>query len=129
VDKVTVLVGTIEALNGGAVQDGTQEVEFEGVKVGSYTEYGFSDRTGALTDTRGVDETLYKTADGRLVVHIEDWSRWQGEPTTYTLQEVTPEDLAPTGRLAQLGAEAGFGRPLSLDEALEPPPEWEDVAA
>lgn len=128
-DKVTVLVGSVEALNNGSTQDLTHEVQFEGEELGSFTQYGYNDRSGGLTDARGTDETLYRTADGRLVVHVKHWSRWQGEPTTYRLYEVTEADLAPTGRFAQLGAEAGYGRPLSLDEALEPDLEWEDVAA
>jgi hypothetical protein len=51
---------------------------------------------------------------------VEDWSRWQGEPNTYDLLEVTEADLGPNGRFEALGREAGFGRPLTLDEALNP---------
>ena len=115
---ITVLVGTYIVGSGGIVQDNTREVQFEGEELAKRTEYGF--HKGNITDARGVTETLYRTADGRLVVHIEDWSRWQGEPTTYTLVEVTEEDLQVGGRFEALGQEAGFGRPLTLDEALAP---------
>lgn len=119
-DSITVLVGRIEALRNGATQDLTREVQFEGEELATYREYGTNDH-GKLTDTRGVAETLYRTSDGRLVVHIEDWSHWQGEPTTYTLQEVAEEDLAgPQALYEGLGIEAGLSRPLTLDEALIP---------
>jgi len=122
-DTITVKIGTI---TGGSnfTQDLTREVQFEGEELATRTEYGMSDR-GFATDTRGVTETLYKTAEGRLVVHINDWSRWQGEPNVYSLQEVTEADLQPNGRFELLGQEAGLGRPLTLDEALEPPGEGE----
>ncbi|MFA5266041.1 MAG: hypothetical protein WC378_19640 [Opitutaceae bacterium] len=63
-------------------------------------------------------ETLYRTADDRLVVYVDDWSRWQGEPDTYSLHEVAQTDLQPGGLFESLGRECGFGRPLTLDEAL-----------
>ncbi|MCI0398824.1 MAG: hypothetical protein L0332_24265, partial [Chloroflexi bacterium] len=69
-------------------------------------------------DTRGVDQTLYRTEDGRLIVYTEEWTRWQGETSTYTLHEATEADLRPGGDLEMLGYECGFGRPLTLDEAL-----------
>ena len=116
-DKYTVFVGTLEVLNGGQTQDGRREVAFDGEKVGSITTYGYDTR-GNLTDTRGTTETLYRTADGRLVVHVDDWSRWQGEPNTESLHQVTEDDLRPGGRFEDLGAACGYGRPLTLDEAL-----------
>jgi hypothetical protein len=92
-------------------------VEFVGEELANFTEYGLG-RDGNATDTRGVTETLYKTEDGRLVVHVEDWSRWQGEPTTESLIEVEEIDLHAGGRFEQLGFEAGYQDALSLDEAL-----------
>jgi len=53
------------------------------------------------------------------VVYVEDWSRWQGEPNHYSLCQVTEADLGVGGRFEALGREAGFGRPLTLDEALD----------
>lgn len=115
-DTIRVAVGSIVA-SSNIVNDNTQEVEFVGEKLASYTEYG-TNRAGGPSDTRGTTETLYKTEDGRLVVHVKDWSKWQGEPTSFNVLEVTEDDLGPTGRFGILGAEAGYGRPLTLDEAL-----------
>ena len=116
-DKVTVSIGTVEATSGGVTQNNTREVEFAGEELAEHTLYGRG-RNGGITDSRGVTETLYKTEDGRLVVHVKEWSQWQGEPNIYSLVEVTEADLGPNGRFEALGAEAGLGRPLTLDEAL-----------
>ncbi len=118
-DKVTVLVGSVVAGSSGQTNDNTQEAEFEAEELASRTEYGLG-RGGGITDSRGVTETLYKTSDGRLVVYVEDWSHWQGEASTYTLHEATEAEMSATGRWAALGAEAGYGRPLTLDEAISP---------
>lgn len=117
-DTITVLVGTQESLNNGQTQDGRREVTFEGEKLGTLRTFGYDSKRGNLTDTRGTDETLYRAADGRLVVHVKDWSRWQGEPTIESLHQVTEDDLRPGGRFEALGYECDFGRPLTLDEAL-----------
>ena len=119
ITMITLKVGRIESLANGVRQDGTRDVEFEGEEVGRRTIYGYSDRTGKPTDTRGITETLYRAADGRLLVYTEDWSCWAGEGNDYALVVATPEDLGPTGPFAGLGHEAGFGRPLTLDEVLE----------
>jgi len=121
-DTITVSIGRVQSTSGGITQDNTREVQFEGEELATRTEFG-AGREGGIADTRGVTETLYKAADGKLVVHVEDWSHWQGEPTTYSLHAVTEADLQPTGRFAALGAEAGYGRPLTLDEALVTPEE------
>ncbi len=119
VDKVTVSIGSVVAGSSGQTNDNTREVEFVGESLASRTEYGLG-RDGGITDSRGVTETLYKTEDGRLVVHVKDWSHWQSEPNTYTLHEVTEADLGANGQFEALDAEAGYGRPLTLDEALTP---------
>lgn len=119
-ETITIWIGTVEALSNGAVQDGRRKVEFEGEMLGSLRVYGYDDKRGKLTDTRGTTETLYRAEGGRLVVHVEDWSRWQGEPTTESLHPVTEDDLRPGGRFEDLGNECGYGRPLTLAEALEP---------
>lgn len=116
-EKQTLLIGTVTSGNGGIVQDDRREVEFEGELLASRTEYG-TGRAGGITDTRGVTETLYRLNDRRLLVHVKDWSHWQGEPTTEDLWIAEPADLEPGGRFEALGAEAGFGRPLTVDEAL-----------
>jgi len=119
-NDVTVRVGVTETLRNGAVQDGRREVRFVGETLGARTVYGL-DRHDRLTDTRGVTETLYRAADGRLVVHSQEWSRWQGEPTTENLYQVTEADLQPGGDYEALGNECGFGRPLTLTEVLDMP--------
>ena len=116
--EITVQVGSVVTASGGATQDNRREVKFEGVEVASRTEYGYDDKRGGITDTRGVNETLYRTEAGRLIVHVEDWSRWQSEPNIYSLHEVTEADLQVGGRFEALGHEAGYGRPLTLDEAI-----------
>ncbi|MFZ5915530.1 MAG: hypothetical protein ACOYZ7_01175 [Chloroflexota bacterium] len=119
-DKITVYVGNVITGNGGQCNDTRLPVEFEGELLAKRTEYGKGRDGVGITDTRGVTETLYKTADGRLVVHVDDWSRWQGEPTTESLHQVTEADLSIDGRFELLGKEDGLGRPLTLDEALTP---------
>ena len=115
--KITVQVGSVFVGNSGLANDTRRPVEFEGERVATYEEYGWDDR-GGIGDTRGTIQTLYRVADGRMVVHIEDWSRWRGEPTVYTLREVTLDDLGPGGAFEMLGRQAGLARPLTLDEAL-----------
>jgi hypothetical protein len=110
-ETVTIQIGSTRNINGRAVAH-LRPVEFEAQELGRY---------GTLTgdnDTRGIDQTLYKTEDGRLIVYNKDWSLWQGEPTTYSLHQVDEADLSPTGEFSDLGYESGFGRPLTLDEAL-----------
>ena len=77
-DTISLKVGTYSVGNGGIVQDATRPVEFEGEQVAQTHVYG-TDRVGSPSDTRGTTETLYRAADGRLVVYVEDWSKWQGE--------------------------------------------------
>ena len=117
-ERITVYVGSLVVANNGHVEDDRREVVFEGEQLAQVMRYG-TNKHGALTDTRGVTETLYRTSDGRLVVHVADWSRWQGEPNVERLERVSEADLQPGGRFERLGREAGFGRPLTLDEALD----------
>jgi hypothetical protein len=117
-EQITVYVGSVVVANNGHRQDDRVPVVFEGEELGSYTRYG-AGRNGGLSDTRGVTETLYRTADGRLVAHVYNWSRWQGEPDTKQLCEVSEADLSPTGRFAELGHEAGFWNAMTLDQALQ----------
>ena len=115
--KQTVSIGRISCTSSGHQQDNTRAVEFIGEKLGQVIKFG-EDRNGGLTDSRGTTLTLYKTEDDWLLVHTKEWSQWQGEPNDYSLQAVTPDDLGPNGRFEALGYEAGYGRPLTLDEAL-----------
>lgn len=102
-------IGQYMRARDGQEYDNCRPVQFVGVQLAKI-DYG-TDRG------RGTTETLYKTA-GRLVVHIENWSSWVGEPTTYELHEVSEEMLGPGGPYEFLGRAAGYGRPLTLDEAL-----------
>ena len=126
-DTIKVLVGSVTVGNAGLTQDTTREVEFVGELLAENHQAG--EHKGSITDTRGTRERLYRTDDGVLVVAVKVWSRWQGEPTEYELHQVTEADLGPSGGYWQLGAEAGYGRPLTLEEALDPeqptePPSW-----
>jgi len=126
-ETIKVQVGSVTVGNAGLTQDTTREVEFVGELLAENHQAG--EHKGQVTDTRGTRERLYRTEDGTLVVHVKNWSRWQGEPTTYELHQVTEADLGPAGWYWQLGAEAGYGRPLTLEEALSPeqptePPSW-----
>ena len=117
-DTIKVLIGSVTTGSGGLTQDTTREVEFVGELLAENRHAG--EHKGNITDTRGMIERLYRTEDGRLIVHVENWSRWQGEPNTYDLHQVEEADLGPSGWYWQLGQEAGFGRPLTLEEALSP---------
>jgi hypothetical protein len=100
-------------VNSGRVIEDWRPVEFEGEKLAEVSRYR------ARSDSRGTVQTLYRTADGRLVAHVYNWSRWQGEPDTKQLCEVSEADLSPTGRFAELGHEAGFWNAMTLDQALQ----------
>ena len=115
--KIKVWVGMIESSGNGLVHDDrTKEVEFFGEELASRTEPGT--HNGRLSDTRGTDQVLYQSDDGRLLVHEKTWSHWQGESTTYSLYSATPAMLGPTGRFAELGVGTEYERPLTLDEAV-----------
>ena len=126
-ETIKVLLGSVTVGNAGLTQDTTREVEFVGELLAENRQAG--EHKGNITDTRGTIERLYRTEGGMLVVAVEHWSRWQGEPTEYDLHQVSERDLGPSGWYWQLGAEAGYGRPLTLAEALDPeqptePPSW-----
>jgi len=112
-----VLVGSAVSGRSGIYEDDLRPVVFQGEELGGSITHG-TDRVGGLTDTRHMTETLYRTEDGRLIVHSNDFSAWQGEPCTQTLAEVTEADLRPGGRFERLGRQCGYGRPLTLTEAL-----------
>lgn len=116
-DTIEVCIGSVTASSGGLSLDTTKAVTFQAEQIASYTEPG-TDRSGTVSDTRGIDEVLYRLEDGRLVVYRISWSHWQGEPNVYSLFLATSEDLGPMGRFAMLGAQTEFGRALSIDEAL-----------
>ena len=111
-DTITLQVGS-EVVIDGHMQENLRPVTFEGEKLGNRR--WFTDDRG----TRGVDETLYRTADGRLVVYVENWSWWPGEPDSHKLVEVQPAALDVGGQFEMLGRACGMARPLTLDEALQ----------
>jgi len=108
-ETVMVNVGRI-VWTGSRVDDQRKNVEFVAEVLGRDEEYN--------GDNRGVARTLYRADDGRLVVHSTAWSRFQNEPTEEWLELVTEDDLCVGGRFEDLGDACGFGRPLTLDEAL-----------
>lgn len=116
-ETIKVLIGRVVSGN-NIHQDDTRQVEFTGEEMAQIVTYGKDRNGGGITDTRGTTETLYKTDDDRLIVHVNHWSRWQGEPDVYLLLPVTEDDLKPTGKFERLGKEAGYSRPLTLDEAI-----------
>ena len=122
-----VYVGSVQAGNSGQVLDTRKLVKFEGEQLASYFEPGT--HRGQVTDTRGVNQLLYRAADGRLIVFEENWSHWQNEPTSSTLLVIGLDDLGPMGRFAGLGAAAGdeFTRALTLDEGLTQPSDLADL--
>lgn len=109
-EKVQVWIGAITR-HGDYTDDHRKRVEFEAVKKATF--YSRDDRN------RGTNQVLYETPDGRLIVAENEWSHWQGEPNIYRLHEIQEADLRLGGRFEDLGEEAGYGRPLNLDEALE----------
>ena len=123
-ETVKLWIGSVTTGSGGLVEDGRRPVEFEAEMLGELTTHHYDDR-GGLSDTRGATETLYRTADGDLLVHVKDWSRWQGEPTVEHLHGVTEADLSVGGRFEDLGRQCGFGRPLTWREAVTPLEELE----
>jgi len=112
VEDIEVQVGQVRTLQSGQTEDNLRPVKFRGEVLGRRETYTGGD------DTRGVTETLYKTEDGRLIVYVEVWSRWQGEWDRSNLHKVTEADLGVGGEFELLGRQAGLGRPLTLDEAL-----------
>jgi hypothetical protein len=109
-DTIKLTVGSYTH-HGDRIEDYERPVEFVGELVHSRTE----------GDTRGVTETLYRIEHDVYVVHVESWSRWQGEPTHSYLVKALPADLDVGGRFEFLGRAAGMARPLTLDEALSEP--------
>ncbi|GIV77447.1 MAG: hypothetical protein KatS3mg050_1841 [Litorilinea sp.] len=110
-EEITLHVGTVTAPR-GFVQDHRRPVVFQGEELARLSWWTGND------DSRGMKQTLYRTKDGRLVVYVEDWSRWAGEASHYYLRQVEEADLDVGGEFEDLGREAGMARPLTLDEAL-----------
>ena len=115
-ETIQLFIGSSRILLGGHAVDSLRPVEFVGEEIGrwSMTRRPFSNDY----DIECVKQVLYKTEDDRLIVFVKDWSRWQGEADVMSLHEVTAADLGVNGQYEELGYKCGFGRPLTLDEAL-----------
>lgn len=111
-ETISVHIGSSRILHSGQAVDTLRPVEFEAELVGRYSTLTGDD------DTRGIDQALYRTPDDRLIVHVKDWSRWQGEADVHSLHEVNADALSVGGDYEDLGRECGFGRALTLNEAL-----------
>ena len=105
-ETVELKIGPVVGLKYGALEDRRRPVVFEGEKL---AEHGWYD---------DVRLTLYRTADGRVVMYIEARSHSQGGPSVCALRAVTPEGLGIHVGIEVPGRAAGMGRALTLDEAL-----------
>lgn len=84
-NKVEVKVGSWD-------RDGTftgEIIRFKGDEVASYNE--LHGQTGSQDD-RGTEYTVYEVGDNQFRVHIETWSRWQGESSYARLLPNNAED-------------------------------------
>lgn len=117
-DKVTVQIGET-TVQSDFREDNLRPVEFTGECLGQVTIHWDDDRSGGLDQNRGATQTLYLAEDGRLLVHEDRWSRWQGEPNEQFLYLVGAADLGTNGQYERLGRACGYAVALTLDEALE----------
>ena len=104
-ETIQLFIGSSRILSG-------RPVEFVGEEIGrlsTMTRRPFSNDY----DIECVKQVLYKREDDRLVVFVKD-----AEADVMSLHEVTAADLGVNGQYEELGYECGFGRPLTLDEAL-----------
>lgn len=106
-EKLRLYIGSHNVTRDGRSVDETRPVSFVGELVCARSQ----------GDTRGVTESLYRLEDGSLVVHLEHWSRWQGEPNRALLIRVESSGLDAYGRFELLGHAAGMARDLTVDEA------------
>jgi hypothetical protein len=83
-----------------------REVEFEGERLAKVSR----------GDHRGVNLTLYDTPGRGLILHVYDYSHWQGESSTYEIRSTTREQIRD--REPKLARKAGFDEPVSLDKVM-----------
>lgn len=112
-DTIKLQIGSETSTNSGGMQSNLRDVEFIGELLAEHSWYD-----DPQSNTRGIKQQLYKTDDNRLIVYVEHWTRWQGETSAYELVKVTKTDLQVNGQFEMLGREAGYGRPLTLDEVF-----------
>ena len=111
----SVVIGSSTHSSGGHVHQRLRDVEFRAELLGSYSEPELC----SGSPNRGTVYTLYCTAAEALVVHVTCWTHWQGETETFRLYSVTISDLQIGGEFEDLGNACGYGRPLTLAEAIE----------
>jgi len=99
--KIVVTVGHEEMVGtAGAYNSRTKQVKFNGEKLASDED--------SRQATRGTDTGLYRTDKGKYLIHKHNWTKWQGEGDSWTLEEVSEADLAPNGKYGNLGKQAGL---------------------
>lgn len=92
-------VGTVRVIDGVRV-DHTRPLRFEAQKLATRTQHIDSECA------HGITETLYYTADERLIVHVKDWSERPEDATISFVLEVSREDLRSGARFEALGQAA-----------------------
>ena len=90
--------------------DDVRKIRFVGRKLAEQTAY-----TGQTSsqDDRGTDYAIYQTKAGKIIVHWESWSRWDGEGSS--------ADYATLDQLPEHGAEL-YGQ-FDSDDYVERYPE------
>jgi len=91
--------------------DDVRKIRFVGRKLAGQTAY-----TGQTSsqDDRGTDYQIYQTKAGKIIVHWESWSRWDGEGSS--------ADYAVLDQLPGHGSEI-YGQIRDDDDYIEPYPE------
>ena len=92
-------IGSVRIVDGRTI-DRVRSTRVEGERLASRNE--FIDAEGMM----GFSETLYYTTDRRLLVHVENWSRFGGRMSTFSVVEIARSDLASGGRFEVLGRDA-----------------------
>lgn len=116
-ETVNLDIGSTTTHSGGFYSEYLRTVEFQAEHLGSHSEPEIA--SGGGSPNRGSRFNLYRTDDDQLVVYVANWTYWQGESQTYRLYVITEADLRVGGEYEHLGHACGFGRPLTLDEAIE----------
>ena len=94
----------------------TRKIRFIGKQIASAWVYSGQTSSG---DDRGTDYTLYLTKKGKLLLHREYWSRWQGEDgeASYNIYDSLAElaDSVPGSLIQQAGESLGQDTAEYLD--------------
>ncbi|OQA07953.1 MAG: hypothetical protein BWY65_01684 [Firmicutes bacterium ADurb.Bin373] len=90
----------------GTSADDTKKIRFIGKKIADAKAlYGST----SSRDDRGTEYTLYLTKKGKILLHREDWSRWQGDDSeaSYQVYDSLTEFSASANVPGELVQEAG----------------------